>query len=166
MDLLIDQVVFVLQHVDPQTACTMLRACPARPDAFMPMGAPLGGQERSGAAAAPLIKMAVRAHCERAMAARGMGGGGAANDQCEVCQIVVMEAAALLQDPQNQAAAVAVAKSACAAMGGAVEQQCDDAVDTYAPVVFNVALMYLKPRPLCEEVGMCVPSPPAPPAAH
>ncbi len=42
------------------------------------------------------------------------------------------------------------AKAACAVTHN-WQEQCDAYVDTYAPVAFNVALMYLKPEQMCTQ---------------
>lgn len=75
-------------------------------------------------------------------------------EDCATCEDVVAQAAAIVQNPDNQQRAFDLIKQGCSILSS-FEQQCDDAVDEYGPMVMQLIVSYLQPQELCAELGYC-----------
>jgi saposin len=80
-------------------------------------------------------------------------------DQCQSCKTIVMEAAAILQDPKTQAELLEYAKQGCTIFQD-FKDQCEAYVTLYGPLVFNMLISYLQPDFLCARLGYCPVGPP------
>jgi saposin len=76
------------------------------------------------------------------------------DENCETCKTIVMEAAAVLTNPETQQEVMEYAKQACSVMEE-YKEQCEQYVQLYGPLVFTMAVSYLQPGPLCERLGYC-----------
>ncbi|KAL4451414.1 hypothetical protein ABPG77_009486 [Micractinium sp. CCAP 211/92] len=135
----------LLHDVDPEGVCEVAEFC-SQHDSIE--GTEAGRRGRASAA-----KLA---HALRALATGGPAASGASNDLCQNCKTIVLEAAAILQDPKTQAELLDYAKQGCSIFQD-FKAQCEQYVILYGPLVFNMAISYLQPDSLCASLGYCKP---------
>ncbi|KAL4420667.1 hypothetical protein ABPG75_010323 [Micractinium tetrahymenae] len=141
----------LLHDVDPEGVCEMAEFCSKQPDEEE------GRLGSSGAHAAAALARALRTLATGGPAAAAAANdGGASNDMCQNCKTIVMEAAAILQDPKTQAELLDYAKQGCTIFQD-FKEQCEAYVTLYGPLVFNMAISYLQPDSLCTSLGYCKP---------
>jgi hypothetical protein len=75
------------------------------------------------------------------------------DEQCNTCQLVVVEAASALSDPESQKQILEYVKQSCQDFQ-AFADQCATYIELYGPLVLNMAKGYLTPA-LCEQLGFC-----------
>jgi len=75
---------------------------------------------------------------------------------CPMCRLAINNVKLQLEDPENQAAVLAKARTVCSAMPPEVATQCNDFVSANAPKVFAIA-DDIDPNKLCDIVGACPP---------
>ncbi|KHJ40696.1 surfactant protein B [Trichuris suis] len=74
---------------------------------------------------------------------------------CDECVFMVNEITTILSDPAYQKDIQGAIKNLCR-MIPQVKSECENAIDSYAPAIFENLLDYLaNPRPFCQRVGMC-----------
>uniref|UniRef100_A0A5S6R1H6 Protein ECT2 n=1 Tax=Trichuris muris TaxID=70415 RepID=A0A5S6R1H6_TRIMR len=74
---------------------------------------------------------------------------------CDECLFMVNEMTTILSDPAYQKEIQGAIKNLCRIIPQ-VKGECENAVDSYAPAIFENMLDYLaNPRPFCQKVGMC-----------
>ncbi|KAK9812736.1 hypothetical protein WJX72_002865 [[Myrmecia] bisecta] len=76
------------------------------------------------------------------------------DDTCSTCKMVILELANMLHDPNTQKEIIEYAKEACAVLKQ-MEDQCDVYVETYGPLVLNMAMQYLQPNLCPSSAGPC-----------
>lgn len=135
----LNQLAAILRDVNPTHTCALLGLC----------------SKGNGKTLRDVLMLARAKMQYVVMAAAGQAH--VRGDFCEACQIAVLEAAAFLADPQTQMQLTSSAKAACTVMHD-WQEQCSAYVDEYAPVAFNVALMYLKPEQMCTQVTHVCPN--------
>lgn len=163
---IVDQAAKLAAEVEPHHACAVAGACPATAEGLGmgakglegfgqgPDAAALAAVAVATARAAAVVRAKVADMGIRVARELQQGVGEVRGASCEICQIVVIEAAALVADPDTQSSITAAAMSACGLTGN-WRDQCSSYVDMYLPVAFNLALAYLKPDPMCHSLGMC-----------
>ncbi|KAI7844423.1 hypothetical protein COHA_002017 [Chlorella ohadii] len=136
----------LLHDVDAQGVCSVFDFCP----------------QAEGSRPAPEALRTLRS----ALSALGTGAPAAhavgavpLRDQCQSCKTIVMEAAAILQDPKTQAELLEYAKQGCTIFQD-FKDQCEAYVTLYGPLVFNMLISYLQPDFLCARLGYCPVGPP------
>lgn len=86
-------------------------------------------------------------------------GGLQADEHCDMCKTIVIEAKVLLANPQTQEEILEYAREGCGLFTD-FKQQCLQYVNLYGPLVLNMGLTYLQPETLCAQLGYCPVPPP------
>ncbi|KRZ49850.1 Proactivator polypeptide [Trichinella nativa] len=74
---------------------------------------------------------------------------------CDECLFLTNEAASILSDEEYQRQLIQTAKGICRVIPQ-VKEECETAIDNYAPTLFQDLLDYLSnPKPVCQKIGFC-----------
>ncbi|KRY68057.1 Proactivator polypeptide [Trichinella pseudospiralis] len=74
---------------------------------------------------------------------------------CDECLFLTNEAASILSDEEYQRQLIQTAKGICRIIPQ-VKEECETAIDNYAPTLFQDLLDYLSnPKPVCQKIGFC-----------
>jgi len=131
-----------IEKVDTTSLCAMAGAClvaRTSPPPRLP---------------ARLVAALAKARENAVGAAATSGGGGVPNDSCDVCQMAVIEAHALVTNPTVQADLVNYTHDLCGLIAGPFNMTCNAWIDEYAPATFDALEKYLTPQ-LCTDIGIC-----------
>ncbi|KAL4855593.1 putative sodium-coupled neutral amino acid transporter 7 [Chlorella vulgaris] len=136
----------LLHDVNPEGVCRVFAFCDV---------------QSSGTATAASVPPALRT-LGAALSQLATGGparaAGANGDMCQDCKTIVMEAAAILQDPKTQTELLEYAKEGCTVFAD-FKDQCVQYVTLYGPLVFNMLISYLQPDMVCTRLGYCTAHP-------
>ncbi|KAL1239841.1 Prosaposin [Trichinella spiralis] len=74
---------------------------------------------------------------------------------CDECLFLTNEVASILSDEEYQRQLIQTAKGICRVIPQ-VKEECETAIDNYAPTLFQDLLDYLSnPKPVCQKIGFC-----------
>lgn len=105
--------------------------------------------------AATNAKVAATAAVEASSSATMATVEGSLTDSCDVCKMAVIEAHSLIANPVVQSGVVNYTKAICQVAGGGFADACDEMVDTYIPIIFDLLENLLTPDDLCTSLGVC-----------
>jgi len=142
VDGLFNSIDALLEDVDVDSACRVLEFCDDDDDKEMKRKK-REGMKQLKHLASQLILMTPSTTIARR-----------SDENCETCKTIVVEAAAVLTNPETQQEVMEYAKQACSVMEE-YKEQCEQYVQLYGPLVFTMAVSYLQPGPLCERLGYC-----------
>lgn len=138
------QIFAIIDDVDPAALCEMVGACVQPP-----------------AAVAAAIIDAFNTLQQQRQGGEVVLQQAPNNDDCDTCKLVVLEAGAILRNPDTQKEILDYAEQACHTFHQ-YEDQCLEYVHQYGPLAIGIVLQYMQPDLVCNELGFC-PKPPSPP---
>jgi saposin len=134
----------ILADIDAGKACTVLQFCAKRGEESAPPAPPPPG-------VAALRQLPARLESLPP---------NASEESCDACKSVISEADAIIMNPDTQAQIKDFVKSGCDAFED-YKDTCVEYVETYAPMIFGMAVSYLQPGPFCARLGYCPDAPPS-----
>jgi len=74
---------------------------------------------------------------------------------CVLCEYVIANLDAMLEDKKNEAEIKAALESVCSIMPATVSKQCNQFVDTYTDLILSLLTHDITPEQICTSIGLC-----------
>ncbi|XP_045068593.1 prosaposin isoform X4 [Coregonus clupeaformis] len=138
----------------PKDICAFAGFCSADVKSSVPMMKLVAAKAIPVAKAIPAVKLVPATKMEAVKPAKNMVRARD-SPQCGVCEFMMKEVEAMLEDEQTEQDVVHAVEKVCSVLPSSLSAQCKDLIEAYGQAIIELLVQEADPKTICTVLGLC-----------